>query len=149
MDSSVSPKDEIWFLRVCHHISTGLYLILIPCHSVNPVSASSVHSARNSFCLSLVQFTLLKPTYLTLLWSVLCRVFHFPGNAIGKCCFAVQICSFRRCIQIVSRTLYRIICPLFHHGIVRVVDTAIWCCMIWTKDCHSKSCRQWTLRTVT
>jgi hypothetical protein len=25
MDSSVSPEDEIWFLRVCHHISTGLY----------------------------------------------------------------------------------------------------------------------------
>ena len=25
MDSSVSPKDEIWFLRVYHHISTGLY----------------------------------------------------------------------------------------------------------------------------
>jgi hypothetical protein len=25
MDSSVSPKDEIRFLRVCHHISTGLY----------------------------------------------------------------------------------------------------------------------------
>jgi hypothetical protein len=25
MDSSVSPKDEIWSLRVCHHISTGLY----------------------------------------------------------------------------------------------------------------------------
>jgi len=25
MDSSVSPKNEIWFLRVCHHISTGLY----------------------------------------------------------------------------------------------------------------------------
>jgi len=25
MDSSVSPKDEIWFLRVCQHISTGLY----------------------------------------------------------------------------------------------------------------------------
>jgi hypothetical protein len=25
MDSSVWPKDEIWFLRVCHHISTGLY----------------------------------------------------------------------------------------------------------------------------
>ena len=26
MDSSVSLKDEIRFLRVCHHISTGLYL---------------------------------------------------------------------------------------------------------------------------
>jgi len=25
MHSSVSPKDEIWFLRLCHHISTGLY----------------------------------------------------------------------------------------------------------------------------
>ena len=28
MDSSVSPKDELWFLHVCHHISTGLYKIL-------------------------------------------------------------------------------------------------------------------------
>jgi len=26
MDSFVSPKDEIWLLRVCHYISTGLYL---------------------------------------------------------------------------------------------------------------------------
>jgi len=25
MDSSVSPKDEIWFLRVCHHISNAAY----------------------------------------------------------------------------------------------------------------------------
>jgi hypothetical protein len=25
MDSSVSPKDEIWFLRVCHHISIAAY----------------------------------------------------------------------------------------------------------------------------
>jgi len=29
MYSSVSPKDEIWFLRVCHHISTGLNLLQI------------------------------------------------------------------------------------------------------------------------
>ena len=26
MDSSVSPKDDIWFLRVCHHISNTVYL---------------------------------------------------------------------------------------------------------------------------
>jgi hypothetical protein len=26
MDSSVSPKDEIWFLRVCHHISNAGYV---------------------------------------------------------------------------------------------------------------------------
>ena len=25
MDSSVSPKDEIWFLRVCHHIWNAVY----------------------------------------------------------------------------------------------------------------------------
>jgi len=28
MDSSVSPKDEIWFLRVCHHISNAVYRLL-------------------------------------------------------------------------------------------------------------------------
>jgi len=30
---SVRPKDEMWFLRVCHHISTGLYTErnFIPC----------------------------------------------------------------------------------------------------------------------
>jgi hypothetical protein len=25
MDSSVALKDEIWFLRICHHISNVLY----------------------------------------------------------------------------------------------------------------------------
>jgi len=30
MDSSVSPKDEIWFLRVCHHISNAVYIYDIP-----------------------------------------------------------------------------------------------------------------------
>jgi len=25
MDSSVSPKDEVWFLRVYHHISNAVY----------------------------------------------------------------------------------------------------------------------------
>jgi hypothetical protein len=25
MDSSVSPQDEIWFPRVCHHISKAVY----------------------------------------------------------------------------------------------------------------------------
>jgi len=28
MDSSVSPKDEIWFLSVCRHVSTGHYVFL-------------------------------------------------------------------------------------------------------------------------
>ena len=29
MDSSVSPKDEIWFLRMCHHISNALYIRIV------------------------------------------------------------------------------------------------------------------------
>jgi len=28
MDSSVSLKDQIWFLRVCHHVSNELYRVL-------------------------------------------------------------------------------------------------------------------------
>jgi len=27
MDSSVSRKDEIWFLRVCHHISNAVFCV--------------------------------------------------------------------------------------------------------------------------
>ena len=30
MDSSVSPKDEIWFLRVGHHISNAVYESTVP-----------------------------------------------------------------------------------------------------------------------
>jgi len=33
MDSSVSPKDEIWFLRVCHHISNAAYLNVWVCNA--------------------------------------------------------------------------------------------------------------------
>ena len=29
MDSSVSLKDQIWFLRVCHHVSNVLYCLII------------------------------------------------------------------------------------------------------------------------
>jgi len=28
MDWSVSPKNENWFLRVCHHIEKAVYLLL-------------------------------------------------------------------------------------------------------------------------
>jgi hypothetical protein len=39
MDSSVSPKDEIWFLHVCHHISNAVYRLL-------SASVNSSHSLR-------------------------------------------------------------------------------------------------------
>jgi len=39
MDSSVSLKDQIWFLRVCHHISNVLYLsftmLAKQCHKIH------------------------------------------------------------------------------------------------------------------
>ena len=34
MDSSFSPKDEIWFQRVCHHISNAVYLAVTCCNAV-------------------------------------------------------------------------------------------------------------------
>jgi hypothetical protein len=30
MDSPVSPKDEIWFLRVCHQVSNAVYYRFSP-----------------------------------------------------------------------------------------------------------------------
>jgi len=39
MDSSISPKDEIWFLRVRHHISNVVYSTsLYPCMTHNNFS---------------------------------------------------------------------------------------------------------------
>ena len=35
MDSSVSPKDEIWFLRVCHHIFNWPLLCFVSRHIGN------------------------------------------------------------------------------------------------------------------
>ena len=29
MNSSVSLKDQIWFLRVCHHVSNVLYNVVV------------------------------------------------------------------------------------------------------------------------
>jgi len=40
MDSSVSQKDEIWFLRVCHHVSNAVYTI---CCLRSDCSSAVVH----------------------------------------------------------------------------------------------------------
>ena len=58
MDSSVSPKDEIWFLRVCHHISNTVYQTRRSHHSEDDnVNRSSVGTSHllfqvNSFRIS-------------------------------------------------------------------------------------------------
>jgi len=53
MDSSVSPKDEIWFLCVCHHISNTVYTCLPDCPVALyqfwcPVSVLTVFSTLNN-----------------------------------------------------------------------------------------------------
>jgi len=35
MDSSLSGKDEIWFLRVCHQVPHELYIFVFVCTSCN------------------------------------------------------------------------------------------------------------------
>ena len=40
MDSSVSRKDQIWFLRVCHHVSNVLYVIYKPRLTVSAIRPS-------------------------------------------------------------------------------------------------------------
>ena len=48
MDSYVSLKDEIWFVRLCHHISTGLYSFLLGVRSTHGHSAAGrIKSIKN------------------------------------------------------------------------------------------------------
>ena len=46
MDSSVSAKDEIWFLRVCHHISNAVYRILAVRDQSPPATLANVFAHR-------------------------------------------------------------------------------------------------------
>jgi hypothetical protein len=48
MDSSVSAKDEIWFLRVCHNVSNAVYyreVQLVPLSVSGPLGISIKHEA--------------------------------------------------------------------------------------------------------
>ena len=53
MDSSVSPKEEIWFLLVCHHISNAVY------PGSFPVAKQSGHEVDHSSLPSVEVKTLL------------------------------------------------------------------------------------------
>jgi len=44
---SVSPKDEIWFLCVCHHISDAVYLTSPPPTLENNISTNSSNSTNH------------------------------------------------------------------------------------------------------
>ena len=45
MDSSVSPKDENWFLRLCHHISNAVYNT--PNEKFSNVSSDALNNAES------------------------------------------------------------------------------------------------------
>jgi hypothetical protein len=49
MDSSVSPKGGIWFLRVCHHISNKVYQ-LSALHTAQEISQKCVKAPLVSSC---------------------------------------------------------------------------------------------------
>jgi len=60
MDSSVSPKDEMWFLRVCHHISTGLYYWQTEARQLRDWEEDLIYSRRIR-----VQEIVIKQSFLT------------------------------------------------------------------------------------
>ena len=47
-DSSVSAKDKIWFLRVCHHILKAVYLLWRP-DDLHVTQPRCIRKERNSF----------------------------------------------------------------------------------------------------
>ena len=49
MDSSVPLKDEVWFLRVCHHISNAVYLWTRLWRHMTPLVIKYVHKMACSF----------------------------------------------------------------------------------------------------
>jgi hypothetical protein len=88
MDSSVSPKDEIWFLRVCHHISNAVYNPL----TCNSPSTQTVHSRRSLTIARLfffipVLFKSSPTSSLHLLRGL--PLFHFPTIAADAICLGI------------------------------------------------------------
>jgi len=49
MESSVSLKDEIWFLRVCHHVSNAVYTSFIFIGKITALLENQQINAQNVF----------------------------------------------------------------------------------------------------
>jgi len=109
MDSSFPPKDEIWFLRVCHHISNAVYndqqVPLYTKWSKLPVPLISSRIRRPRVCISnrheispkLKTVTRVHRTRITLF---LCLIFPFRNNMVPV--FHI----FRTCHKKVLRSGY-------------------------------------------
>ena len=78
MYSSVSPKDEIWFLRVCHHVSNAVYWLPTPFSSFPFTSPPVLHRVPSHFKRSLLA------THTILQFPL-----HFPSRA-SPCAITFQ-----------------------------------------------------------
>ena len=77
MDSSVSPEDEIWFLRLYHHISNAVYKLHI--------------MFRSPFCYSM--------SNLCVMWHIFHLFFLWCNSQSGLDRLIVEVsrsCTFRR-----------------------------------------------------
>ena len=74
MDSSVSPKDEIWFLRVCHHISNAVYWVSYRSQSGRGVAVTGHQPRSCTFaCLQCRRSHFVRrPTNLPVRYELLC-----------------------------------------------------------------------------
>jgi len=57
MDSSVSPKDEILFRRVCHHIANAVYYSLFPVISATQGQMRYCAMAKDLFCIEFLSYS--------------------------------------------------------------------------------------------
>ena len=101
MDSSVSLKDQIWFLRVCHHISNVLYELTAtaadrhnhykPCTNLhinrNNTTVGFFHCPKISSLFLHRQFMDLTAHYFTNTWNSYILIFStgiWTTNALGS-----------------------------------------------------------------
>ena len=122
MDSSVSLKDEIWFLRVCHHISTGLY------NSQYYITASTRFTDVRSENKEEISFLLGETSLPCILVRHPCRVFWWDIPAVHFCetsplCILVRhpLCVFWWDTPAVYFGETSLLCILVRHP----------CCVFW------------------
>ena len=100
MDSSVSPKDEIWFLRVCHHISNAA------CHTLllyrTKVAVSSDHFMELGSSLPHSQEPITSP-YPSQIGPFLCPLHFWQRNfsfLVGLRTYQVFTCTSASCTTV-------------------------------------------------
>jgi hypothetical protein len=74
MDSSFSPKEEVWFLRVCHHISNAVYIEGLPSAKSNPEFVEMEGQAGQE-----------RDRAMGLGWNVLKATVHMQPNLRSRC----------------------------------------------------------------